>query len=328
MKVLVTGATGFVGGQLVPALRTAGHDVTVLVRDVDRYDAPAGVNVVEGDLLEPNQSELVVGDGPTGEQSLTTLLEALEIETAYYLVHSMQAGVDFEERDRRIARRFVRVVADTDVARVLYLGGLGEERDQLSKHLQSRREVEYILSQGEYDLTTLRAAIIVGDGSASFDLVEQLARRLPLMVTPRWVQTKCQPIAIDDVVAYLVGVLDHPETAGEMYEIGGPDVVTYEEMLRETARQEGRRLVIVPVPVLTPRLSAYWVGLVTDVPPSIARPLIDGLKNPVVVDDTRIRDVVPFELTPFEEAVAAALGTHEESETTAVTDATSAPKTN
>ncbi|WP_224333269.1 NAD-dependent epimerase/dehydratase family protein [Haloprofundus halobius] len=328
MKVLVTGATGFVGGQLVPALRTAGHDVTVLVRDAQAFDAPSGVDIVEGDLLEPDACELVVGDGPTGEQSLSTLLDGLGIEAAYYLVHSMQAGDDFEERDRRIARRFVRVVNDTDVERVLYLGGLGEERDQLSKHLRSRREVEYILSQGEFDLTTLRAAIIIGDGSASFELVEQLARRLPVMVTPRWVQTKCQPIAIDDVVAYLVGVLDHPETAGGTYEIGGPDVVTYDEMLRETARQLGRRLRIVPVPVLTPRLSTYWVGLVTDVPASIARPLIDGLKNPVVVDDTRIREIVEFESTPFEEAVAAALGTDEASETTAVTDATSAPKTN
>lgn len=326
MKVLVTGATGFVGGRLVPALRTADHDVTVLVRDADRYDAPTGVSVVEGDLLEPDECELVVGDGPTDEQSLSTLLDALEIEAAYYLVHSMQAGNDFEERDRRIARRFVRVVNRTNVGRVLYLGGLGEERDELSKHLRSRREVEYILSQGDYELTTLRAAIIIGNGSASFDLVEQLARRLPVMVTPQWVQTKCQPIAIDDVVAYLVGVLDHPETAGEMYEIGGPDVLTYEEIIRETAQQIGRRLVILPVPVLTPRLSAYWVGLVTDVPASIARPLIDGLKNPVVVDDDRIEDIVQFELTPFDEAVSAALGEGEGRETTPVADATSAPK--
>jgi uncharacterized protein YbjT (DUF2867 family) len=158
-------------------------------------------------------------------------------------------------------------------------------------------------------LTTLRAAIVVGEGSASFEMVEQLAKRLPLMVTPQWVKTECQPIAIDDVVAYLVGVLDVPETAGETYEIGGPDVLTYGELLQRTGKQLGQSPRIVAVPVLTPRLSAYWVDLVTDVPRSVARPLIDGLKNPVVVEDTRIRDLIPLELTPFDVAVERALGT-------------------
>jgi uncharacterized protein YbjT (DUF2867 family) len=292
MHVLVTGATGFVGSRLVPALLDADHDVRVLVRDATRYDGPDDVEVVEGDLLEPG--------------SFDSALEG--IGAAYYLVHSMRSGSDFAERDRRAAQNFVDVANTAGIDRVVYLGGLGEERERLSHHLQSRREVEYILAEGEFDLTTLRAAIIVGNGSASFDMVRQLAKRLPVMVTPRWVDTKCQPIAIDDVIAYLAGVLDEPETADETFEIGGPEVMTYKEVMgRTSAIITGRRPLIVPVPVLTPGLSAYWVDLVTDVPRSVARPLILGLKNPVVVQDDSIREYLPIELTPFETAVRKAV---------------------
>ncbi len=293
MRVLVTGATGFVGGRLVPALLEAGHDVVALVRDASRYDPPEGVTVKEGDLLELGSFEHAL-DG---------------VEAAYYLVHSMESGDEFAEHDRRAARHFAHAASEAGIRRVFYLGGLGDDRDQLSKHLKSRREVEYILAEGDYDLTTLRAAIIIGDGSASFEVIRQLAQRLPLMLTPTWVETECQPIAIADVVAYLVGSLDVPETAGETFEIGGPEVLTYREILRATARISwGHEPVIVGVPVLTPRISSYWIGLVTDVSASVARPLIDGLRNPVVVTDYRIEELVPIDHTPFETAVRRALG--------------------
>jgi uncharacterized protein YbjT (DUF2867 family) len=290
MRVLVTGATGFVGDHLVPELVAAGHEVRVLVRS-DDYDPPEGVAVHRGDLLDPGSFEAAF-EG---------------VDAAYYLVHSMRSGSDFEERDRRIARGFVRAADAAGVSRVVYLGGLGAERDDLSPHLRSRREVETILADADFDLTVLRAAIIVGAGSAGFEVVRQLAARLPVMITPSWVRTPCQPIAVSDAVRYLVGVLDHPETAGETYEIGGPEVLTYEAMLERTAEIMGERIRVVPVPVLSPRLSAYWVDLVTDVDRSVAHPLIAGLRNPVVVSDTRIREIIPFELTPFETAVERAL---------------------
>jgi len=291
MRVLVTGATGFVGRRLVPALLDASHEVTALVRDPQRYDPPAGVRVVTGDLLDPGSFE-----------------DALDgVDAAYYLVHSMTARDDFAARDRRAAENFARAASAAGVARVIYLGGLGEEQDHLSTHLRSRREVERVLATGDYALTTLRAAIVVGPRSAGFEMVVQLASRLPVMVTPRWVRTPCQPIAVDDVIAYLIGVLDVPETAGETYDIGGPEVLDYAEMLRRTGRHLGHEPIILAVPVLTPRLSAYWVGLMTDVPWSVARPLIEGLKNPVVVRDDRLARLVPVDPTPFDEAVRWAL---------------------
>ncbi|MFC7081726.1 NAD(P)H-binding protein [Halorussus caseinilyticus] len=296
MRVLVTGATGFVGGHLVPALVEAGHEVVALVRDASRYDAPDGVSVVEADLLD--------------RESMEGVFEG--VDAAYYLVHSMQTDGDFAQRDRLAARNFVAAARGSDLGRVVYLGGLGETGDVLSEHLQSRREVETILTEGaEFELTTLRAAIVVGDGSASFRMVRELVSKLPVMVAPRWVDNECQPIAIADVVGYLVGVLDVPETAGETYEIGGPEVLTYAEMMRRTGRVMGSEPTILSVPVLTPNLSAYWVDLVTDVPKSIAHPLIAGLKNPVVADDERIRELVAVELTPFDVAVERALAGEE-----------------
>ena len=292
MNVLVTGATGFVGGRLVPALLDAGHEVSVLVRDRSRYDAPEGVTVFEGDVLAPEGLD-----------------EALvDVDAAYYLIHSMGGGEGFEERDRRGAHNFAKAAERAGVDRVIYLSGLGVDADDLSAHLRSRREVEGVLDRAGYDLTVLRAAIIVGHGSASFRIVRQLSSRLPVMVTPRWVSTRVQPIAIADVIAYLVGVLDAPETADGTFEIGGPEVLTYREMLCTVGQiLTGRKPFIVPVPVLTPRLSAYWVDIVTDVPAGVAYPLIDGMATDVVVTDDRIRSLVPIEQTPFETAVERAL---------------------
>ncbi len=230
------------------------------------------------------------------------------VDAAYYLVHAMGATSEFAERDRTAARVFRDAAADAHLAQIVYLGGLGNDDAGLSEHLSSRHDVGAVLADGPVPVTELRAAVIIGSGSASFEMLRHLTDVLPAMITPRWVRTRCQPIAIRDVLAYLVGVLGEPGALGKVLEIGGPDVVTYEEMMQLYAEVAGlRRRIVVPVPVLTPRLSSYWVGLVTPLPIGLARPLIDSLENEVVVRDPAITALVPRELVPLRDAIELAL---------------------
>ena len=293
MRVLVTGATGFVGGRLLSTLRAAGHDLVVLTRDAERYDGPEGVEVVEGDLLEPGSFDAALDS----------------CEAAYYLVHSMESP-DFEARDRRAARNFARAASAATVSRVVYLGGLGEEREGLSPHLQSRRALEGVLRKGDYDLTVLRAAVVLGAGGASFELLHQFVERLPRIAAlplPAAVTTNCQPIALDDAVAYLAGVLDAPATRGETYDIGGPEVLTYEEFLRRVARAHGRVLFTAAVRWLPRSVVTYCLDRLTDISKVMIASLIEGLDNTVVVRDSRLQDVVPIERTPVSVAIHRAL---------------------
>jgi len=289
--VLVTGTTGFIGRRLVSALAAEGFRVRAMVRRPDAV-VPEGVETVVADLLEP--------------QSLDAALAG--VDTAYYLVHSLAAGrAGFEQRDRQAAENFVIAADKWGLRRAIYLGGLGETGSGLSQHLASRLEVADILRSGRFSTTVLRAAIIIGAGGASYEIIKALVDRLPVMITPRWVSTRCQPIAVGDVLRYLVGCLGDERTAGGVFDIGGPEILSYRDMMERFARLRGKRLLIVPVPLLTPKLSSYWVGLVTPVKPSISMPLIEGLRNEVVCRDTRLRDLLPFPLTPFDEALRRAL---------------------
>lgn len=290
-KVLVAGATGFIGGRLVRELLASGCNVRCLVRRPDTI-LPAGAETAAGDLLEP-----------------ATLSRAFTgVDTAYYLVHSMGGGrAGFERRDRQAAENFVAAAEKSVIRRVIYLGGLGEAEEGLSEHLASRREVARILNRGSFSTTVLRAAVIIGAGGASFEMIKGLVERLPVMITPRWVSTRCQPIAVGDVIRYLTGCLRDERTSGETYDIGGPEILSYREMMERFARAAGKPIFIIPVPLLTPKLSSYWVGLITSVKPSISMPLIEGLSNEVVCRDTRIMEIIPFTLTPYDEAVRIAL---------------------
>lgn len=289
--ICVTGATGYIGSRLVPALLDAGHDVTCLARTPSKLEAAewsGRVRVVEGDVL--------TGAG---------LLDALRgCETAYYLIHSIGSSDDWADRDVRAARAFRTACAEAGVRQIVYLGGLGEGGSELSEHLRSRHETGDELRAGSVPVTELRAAVVIGSGSASFEILRNLVENLPAMLTPRWVRTRCQPIAVDDILAYLVGVAGLDESLGRVLEVGGPDVLTYEEMMRRYATVRGlRRRLIVPVPVLSPGLSSLWIGLVTPLPPGLARPLVDSLTSEVVVRNDEIRSLVPRSLTPFDEAV-------------------------
>jgi len=296
--VAVTGATGYIGTRLVPRLLDAGVRVRCLVRSprklADRpWYSDARVDIVRADLSDVS--------------ALSPQLAGCE--AAFYLVHSMvSAGRSYADADRAMASRFAEAAKIAGVGRLVYLGGLGETGAHLSQHLTSRREVEQALASGGVPLTTFRAAMIIGSGSASFEILRYLAERLPILVTPRWVRTESQPIAVKNVLHYLVTCQTVPETTGRTLEIGGPDILSYEQLIQIMAQERGlRRRLIVPVPVLTPFLSSLWIHLVTPVNAHMARPLAEGLRNRVVVHDHSAPTLMPQRLIGVRHAIRTAL---------------------
>ena len=287
MKVIVFGATGTIGRPLVAELLKR-HEVTAVSRH-ERADE-ANVTWAQADATDAG--------------SVARVLEGADV--AYYLVHSLGA-TDFEERDLQAAETTAGAAEQAGVKQLVYLGGLGDDSPDLSAHLRSRRETGRRLASTSVPVTTLRAAIVIGRNSAAFETIVSLVDRLPAMVTPRWVSTRTQPIALEDVVAYLAGVCGLEEAFGQELDVGGPEVMTYREMMERIAKLRGKRPFILEVPVLTPYLSSLWLHVVTPVKAGIARPLIEGLRNETIAHDERIRELVPVELTPFDVAVRAAL---------------------
>jgi uncharacterized protein YbjT (DUF2867 family) len=290
MRIGVFGATGAIGSALVPVL-AEDHEVVAVSRHADRGRHP-GVETATADV--------------TDSAAVRSALEGIDV--VYYLVHSL-GSPDFSKRDREGAATLAREAERTGVAQIVYLGGLGDDSPGLSPHLRSRIETARALASGYVPVTTLRAAVVVGRGSAGFETIVALVDRLPVMIAPRWVSTSTQPIALADVVRYLAGVAGQDEAMNGSFDIGGPDVMTYREMIERIAAIRGKRRVIVEVPVLSPRLSSYWLHLVTPVRAGVARPLIEGLRNPTVARDDAIRRLVPIPLTSFEDAARTALMT-------------------
>ena len=312
--VLVTGATGYIGGRLAPRLVREGHRVRVLVRSEARVRSRSWSDQVEvavGDVLDP----------PVLEEGLAG------VDVAYYLVHSMSSGSGFDELDLRAARDFGRAAKEAGVGRIIYLGGLGDPQADLSRHLRSRQETGEALRESGVPVTEFRAAVIVGAGSISFEMVRYLVERLPVMVCPKWIYSRIQPIAIDDLLDYLVSAPSVPESQGRIVEIGGKDVTTYKGMMLGYAEARGLRRFLVPVPVLTPRLSSYWVHWMTPIPARITEPLVDGLRNDIVVTDNLARTLFPnVKPRDYASAIAGVMKDLDEGRTdTAWSDAAGAP---
>jgi uncharacterized protein YbjT (DUF2867 family) len=297
--VLITGPTGYVGGRLVPQLLKSKYRVRVVGRSIEKMKSrpwanDPGLEMAQADMLD--------------YESLHKAAEGCW--AAFYLVHSMNARHrDFAQADRKAAQNMAKAAAKTGLERIIYLGGLGVEGSFLSKHLRSRAEVARILRAGDVPTTHLRAAMILGSGSASFEILRYLVERLPVMTTPRWVRTPVQPIAIRNVLNYLEGCLEHDDVVGRTFDIGGPDILTYGRLMEIYAEEAGlAKRWIIPVPLLTPRLSSYWIHLVTPVPATIARPLAEGLSNPVICQENRIQSIIPQELISCRQAIRLALG--------------------
>jgi uncharacterized protein YbjT (DUF2867 family) len=295
-RILVTGATGYVGGRLWRLLEADGRSVRCLARRPAELAPQVGeaTEVVQGDVLEAESLGPALAD----------------VESAFYLIHSMGSGKDFEEQDRTAARNFGSAARRAGVRRIIYLGGLGHGPD-LSPHLRSRQEVGDILRESGVPVLELRASIVIGSGSLSFEMIRALVERLPVMITPRWVEVEAQPIAVDDLLAYLVAALDVSLTESRVFEIGGADRVSYGDLMREYARQRGLRRVMIRVPVLTPWLSSLWLGLVTPLYARVGRKLAESIKHPTVVRDPSAREVFPVKPRGMREAIAAAIRNEE-----------------
>ena len=291
-RILLTGATGYIGGRLLPSLIEAGYPVRCLARRPENLQGRTNqvAEVVRGDVLDP--------------ASLAGAMEGIDV--AFYLIHSMGSQGAFAQQDRLAATNFAKAAADAGVKRIVYLGGLGSGK-RLSSHLASRQEVGRVLRESDVPTVELRASIIIGSGSLSFEMIRVLVKRLPIMTTPRWVRSRAQPIAVEDVIAYCMAAIELPAPQSVVYEIGGPDRVSYSDLMREYARQRGLRRFIVPVPLLSPGLSSLWLGLVTPLYARVGRKLIGSVKHDTVVeDDKALRD---FNIQPrgFSEAIARAL---------------------
>ena len=296
--VLLTGATGYVGGRLIPLLERQPVTLRCLARDRDKLRplVKEATQIVRGDVLDP-----------------PSLDEALHgVTTAYYLVHLMSGSKDFEKEDRQAATNFAQAAKKAGVRRIIYLGGLGDDNQKLSPHLRSRHEVGQILRDSGVETVEFRASLVIGTGSLSFDLVKSLTDRLPVMLCPRWLTTATQPIAVDDVLAYLLAARDLPRGESRIFEIGSEDVTTYGDMIREYARQKGLRRWLISVPVLTPYLSSLWLALVTPTAFEVGRHLIEGLKNPTVVRDKTALEVFSIRPMGIREAIQKALASTNE----------------
>ena len=291
-RALVFGASGYIGTNLTPELAAAGWEVRAAARHQEVLEARgwSGVELVEADALQPE----------TLDSALTG------IDVAFYLVHSMAAGRDFARLDIEAAENFAAAAARAGVGRIVYLGGLIPE-DPKSQHLASRAATGDTLRQGRVPVTEIRAGMIVGPGSAAYEVIRDLVNYLPVMITPRWVQSRSTPIALENLIEYLVGVAELPETAGKTYDVGGPEILTYEQLMRQYGELVGRRFALLSLPVLTPRLSSYWLKLVTSVPTNVARALIDGLEHDVIAEDQDIRRLIPLPLLDFKSSVRAAM---------------------
>ncbi len=297
MHVLVTGANGYIGLRLILELLEAGHVTTAVVRDRRRF--PSDQFAAFGDRLKVVEADFL------NASSLRGLPAGMD--AAYYLIHSMGSGAGFSRKEEACARNFSHAANSLAWRRIIYLGGLAADEQPLSEHLSSRRRVEEVLRSSGVPVTVLRASIIVGSGSASFEIVRDLAEKLPVLITPRWVHTHCQPIAIRNVLNYLTGLLNHPETAHETYDIGGPEVMSYLDLIKGYCKARGLRRVFIPTRLLSPRLSSAWLCLLTSTSYHLARSLVDSLTHETVCRDHRIRQIIPMQLLTYRQAVDLAL---------------------